>query len=41
VVVRFPSVEDAERCYQSDAYREALSFARDAAERDLCIVEGS
>jgi uncharacterized protein (DUF1330 family) len=41
VVVRFPSIEDAERCYQSDAYREALSFARDAAERDLCIVEGS
>lgn len=40
VVVRFSSVEDAERCYQSDAYREALSFARDAAERDLCIVEG-
>jgi len=41
VVVRFPSIEDAERCYQSDAYREALSFARGAAERDLCIVEGN
>ena len=41
VVVRFPSVEDAERCYASDAYREALAFARGAAERDLCIVEGS
>lgn len=41
VVVRFPSVEDAERCYQSDAYQEALSYARGAAERDLCIVEGS
>ena len=41
VVVRFPSVEDAERCYASAAYQEALSFARDAADRDLCIVEGS
>ena len=41
VVVRFPSVEDAERCYASEAYREALAFARGAAERDLCIVEGS
>lgn len=41
VVVRFPSVEDAERCYASDAYREALAFARGAAERDLCIVEGN
>lgn len=41
VVVRFPSVEDAERCYQSAAYLEALTFAKDAAVRDLCIIEGS
>ena len=41
VIVRFPSVEDAERCYQSEAYREALSYAQGAAERDLCIIEGS
>ncbi len=41
VVVRFASVEDAERCYQSDAYQQALSFARGASIRDLCIVEGS
>ena len=41
VVVRFPSVGDAERCYASEIYREALSFARGAAERDLCIVEGN
>ena len=40
VVVRFPSFEDAERCYYSKAYQEALDFARDAAERDLCIIEG-
>ena len=41
VVVRFPSLEDAERCYHSEAYQEALSFARNASERDLCIIEGS
>ena len=41
VVVRFPSVEHAQACYDSDAYREALSYARVSAERDLCIVEGS
>lgn len=41
VIVRFASVEDAERCYQSDTYQEALSFAKGAAVRDLCIVEGS
>jgi uncharacterized protein (DUF1330 family) len=31
----------AEACYRSPAYQEALSFAREAADRDLCIVEGS
>jgi uncharacterized protein (DUF1330 family) len=40
VVVKFPSVEEAERCYASDQYQEAMLFARDAAVRDLCIVEG-
>ena len=41
VVVRFPSVEDAERCYASEIYQEGLAFARGAAERDLCIIEGN
>ncbi len=41
VVVRFPSVEDAERCYHSPEYQEALRYARVSAERDLCIVEGN
>jgi len=41
VVVRFPSVEAAERCYQSEAYQQAFSHAKNAAVRDLCIVEGS
>ncbi len=41
VVVQFPSVENAEACYQSEAYQEALSYARGASERDLCIIEGN
>lgn len=39
VVARFPSVEDAVACYNSETYKRALSHARDAAERDLVVVE--
>jgi uncharacterized protein (DUF1330 family) len=39
VVARFPSLAAAEACYRSDAYQEALGFARGASERDLVIVE--
>ncbi|MFV0360006.1 DUF1330 domain-containing protein [Tropicimonas sp.] len=39
VVARFPSVEDAENCYRSDLYQQALSHARGASERELLIVE--
>ncbi len=39
VVARFASVEDAEKCYNSDVYQRALSHARDASERELLIVE--
>lgn len=39
VVAKFPSVEAAETCYHSDAYQEALSHARHAADRELMIVE--
>ena len=39
VVARFPSVEDAVACYNSPAYQAALDHARNAAERDLVIVE--
>lgn len=40
VVVEFPTLEAAETCYHSPEYGEALAFAKDAAERNLCIVEG-
>ena len=39
VVARFPSLQAAHECYYSEAYQEALTFAKDAAERDLVIVE--
>ncbi|MBJ3763033.1 DUF1330 domain-containing protein [Maribius pontilimi] len=39
VVARFPSVEAAEACYRSEAYQAAMSHAKGAAERELCIVE--
>lgn len=39
VVARFASVEDAEACYHSPEYQEALSYARGASERELLIVE--
>ena len=39
VVARFASVEDAVDCYNSDAYQEALSHAKDASERELMVVE--
>ena len=39
VVARFPSMQAAHDCYYSDAYQEALSHAKGAAERELSIVE--
>ena len=39
VVARFPSLAAAEACYDSDAYQEALTFAKGASERELSIVE--
>ena len=41
VVVRFPRVEAAETCYYSEAYQEAVGYARKSATRDLCIIEGN
>ena len=39
VVARFASLVEAEACYQSPAYQEALGFAKGASQRELCIVE--
>jgi uncharacterized protein (DUF1330 family) len=39
VVAKFPSIEDAEACYNSPEYQRALDHARGASERELLIVE--
>ncbi len=39
VVARFPDLETAEKCYNSDTYQRALNHARDASERELMIIE--
>lgn len=39
VVARFPTLEDAVACYESEIYQEALSHAKGAAERELVVVE--
>lgn len=39
VVARFPSLEAAHDCYYSEAYQEALCFAKGASQRELSIVE--
>ena len=39
VVARFPSVEAAVDCYNSDDYQAALAHARGASERELMVVE--
>lgn len=39
VVARFPSLEEAVACYESEAYQAAVAHARGASVRDLVIVE--
>ena len=39
VVARFPSLQAAHDCYHSTAYQDALSHAKGASQRELCIVE--
>ena len=41
VIVEFPNFSDAEKCYNSDEYKEALNILRDHAKRNLQIVEGA
>lgn len=39
VVARFPTLEAAVDCYNSDDYQQALNHARGASERELVVVE--
>jgi uncharacterized protein (DUF1330 family) len=40
VVVRFPSIEQAKRWYNSEEYREVLQHRLRAADTDLVLVDG-
>ena len=40
VIVEFPNLAEAERCYNSGEYKEALNILRGSAKRNLQIIEG-
>ena len=40
VIVEFPNFSDAEKCYNSDEYKEALNILSGYAKRNLQIIEG-
>ena len=40
VIVEFPTFDEALACYDSPAYKNAMSYQEGAADRDFCIVEG-
>lgn len=39
VVAEFPSLAAANQCYESETYREAMTHATGASERDLVLIE--
>ena len=40
VIVEFPTFSDAEKCYNSDEYQEALGILKGSVKRNLQIIEG-
>ena len=41
VIVEFPTFSDAEKCYNSNEYQEALSILKGYVKRNLQIIEGT
>ena len=39
VIIEFPSVADAEKCYNSNEYQEAHNILKDSVKRNLQIIE--
>ena len=39
VIIEFPSFSDAEKCYNSDEYQEALNILNGSVKRNLQIIE--
>ena len=40
VIVEFPKFSEAEKCYNSDEYKEALDILKGSVKRNLQIIEG-
>ena len=40
VIVEFPNFLEAEKCYNSDEYKEALDILKGSVKRNLQIIEG-
>lgn len=40
LIIRFPSFDDAVKCYEDPEYKKAMEFARKAFDRELSILEG-
>ena len=40
VIVEFPTFVEAEKCYNSDEYKEALNTLGNSVKRNLQIIEG-
>ena len=40
VIVEFPTLADAEKCYNSDEYQEAHNILKGSVKRNLQIIEG-
>ena len=41
VIIEFPSFLDAEKCYNSDEYKEAHSILKGSVRRNVQIIEGA
>ena len=41
VIVEFPTFLDAEKCYNSNEYQEALNILKGSVKRNLQIIEGA
>ena len=40
LIVEFPTYDDALKCYEDEEYKQAMSYAHKAYDRELIIVEG-
>ena len=40
VVIEFPDMDSAQRCYGSGTYKKALEYSSRSSDRDILIVDG-